>query len=147
MYQRKKVVVEKVAEEFRRLIASRYSDYIVYAYLFGSLVEGRATEESDIDIAIRFYDHVQRETRWRVVKEILGIISEDIDIVDLDRASPVLRMVVYSRGRLIYCRDRWILFLDQNKTIKLYNDYLHIARPYYRKMVEYLEKRTTKKIQ
>ncbi len=147
MYQRKKVVVEKVAEEFRRLIASRYSDYIVYVYLFGSLVEGRATEESDIDIAIRFYDHVQRETRWRVVKEILGIISEDIDIVDLDRASPVLRMVVYSRGRLIYCRNRWILFLDQNKTIKLYNDYLHIARPYYRKMVEYLEKRTTKKIQ
>ncbi len=140
------VVVERVVGRLRRVLEERFSDYVVYAYVFGSVVEGRGTCESDVDVALRFYDNVDRRVRWDIIKFLLADISEDIDIVDLGRASPVLRMVVYSRGKLVYCRDRWILFLDQNRTLKLYNDYLHIARPYYRKMVEYIERRASKEI-
>lgn len=141
-----KSIIDNVSSKLKIFVRNKYSDYIVYVYLFGSIIEERATRESDIDIAIRFYDHVSRGERWRIIKELLSMIDEDIDIVDLGRASPVLRMVVYSRGKLVYCRDRWILFLDQNRTVKQYNDYLYIAKPYYKKMVEYLEKRTVKKI-
>ncbi len=137
----------EVIEELKKIFREKFRDSIVYVYLFGSVAEGRATRESDIDIAIRFYDNVDQKIRWKIIKELLADIRWDIDIVDLEKASPVLRMAVYSRGKLIYCRDRWILYLDQNKTLKLYNDYLHIARLHYKKMVEYIERRASKKIQ
>ena len=142
----KRDVVDRVASVVREIVSTRYSDYIVYVYLFGSHVEGRATRESDVDVAIRFYSSVPRRTRWRIIKELLKTISEDIDIVDLEKASIVLRMAVYRSGKLIYCRDNWILFLDQNKTLKLYNDWLHISKPYYKRMVEYFERRDTKEV-
>lgn len=138
--------INRVASKLGGLVEDKYSKHIVYVYLFGSIVEGRCTEESDIDVAIRFYDHVPRETQWRIIKEILSIVDENIDIVNLGNASPIIRMTVYSRGKLIYCNNRDILFLDQNKTLKLYDDFLHIARPYRRKMVEYVERRSTKKV-
>jgi len=140
------MVVEKVVRRLRSILEERFSDYIVYAYVFGSVVEGRGTCESDVDVALRFYDSIDRRVRWNIIKFLLADISEDVDIVDLERVSPVLRMAVYSRGKLVYCRDRWILFLDQNRTLKLYNDYLYIARPYYRKMVEYIERRASKEV-
>ncbi len=139
-------IVGRVSSKLRRIIEERYREHIVYVYLFGSTVEGRSTRESDVDVAIRFYDHVPRELQWRIIKEILSLIDEDVDIVNLNRASPVLKMSVYSRGKLVYCNDRRILFLDQNRALKLYDDYLHIAKPYYEKMVKYVERRSTKKI-
>ncbi len=142
-----KTVIESVASKLRKLVEERYSKHVVYVYLFGSAVEGRATRESDVDVAIRFYDDTPREVQWSIIKDLLSAIDEDIDVVNLNRASPVLRMAIYSRGKLVYCNDRYILFLDQNRTLKLYQDFLHIAKPYYRKMVERIEKRITKEIQ
>ncbi len=141
-----KSVIDRIVPKLRKLVEERYSEYIVYVYLFGSVVKGRATRESDIDVAIRFYDHTSREIQWNIIKEILSIVDEDLDIVNLNRASPVLRMIVYSRGKLVYCNNRYILFLDQNKALKLYNDFLHIAKPYYKKMMEYVEKRVAEKV-
>lgn len=54
----KDLVAEKVSSKLRRIIEKRYREYVVYVYLFGSTIENRFTCESDVDIAIRFYDHV-----------------------------------------------------------------------------------------
>ncbi len=134
-------VIESIASKLRKLVEERYSKHVVYVYLFGSTAEGRATRESDVDVVIRFYDNTPREVQWSIVKDLLSTIDEDIDVVNLNRASLVLRMAVYGRGKLVYCNDRYILFLDQNRTLKLYQDFLHIAKPYYRKMIERIEKR------
>ncbi len=139
-----KRVVDKVLDKLRELFTKRYRDYIAYAYLFGSVVEGRATCESDIDIAIRFYNSVSKREQWRIVKEISGDVSEDIDLVILSIDSPVLCMSVFSHGVLFYCRDKWLLFLDHNRVLKLYNDFLYIARPYKERLMECIEKGITK---
>ena len=77
-----KSVIDRIVPKLRKLVEERYSEYIVYVYLFGSVVEGRATRESDIDVAIRFYDHTSREMQWNIIKEILSIVDEDLDIVN-----------------------------------------------------------------
>ncbi len=138
--------IEEFIEKMNALIKDRYREYVVYAYLFGSVVEGRATRESDIDVALRFYDHVSDRERFRVFKELLAIIDEDIDLVDLSKASIVLRMDVYSRGRIIYCSDREALFRDQLDTLKKFDDFRFIARWFKKRMVNDIERMFSKEI-
>lgn len=62
----------------------------------------------------------------------MSFIDEDVDVVNLNRASPVLKMSVYSRGKLVYCNNHNILFLDQNRAVKLYDDYPRDSRGFER---------------
>ena len=143
------VTKDKLKEFISRLgnvIEKQYNHLIAYVYLFGSVVEDRSTIESDIDVAVRFFDNVPRETRYQVFKELLSIVDENIDLVDLSRASTVLRMEVYNRGKLIYCKDKGLLYRDQIYTLKAYDDYLYVSRRFREKMVKYIERMLSKKI-
>ena len=53
----------------------------VECYIFGSVSEGRASEKSDIDIAIR---GLPPEKFFRVYGQLAMQISRAIDLVDLD---------------------------------------------------------------
>ncbi len=143
------VAEDKLKEFIDRLssiIERQYNHLIAYVYLFGSVIEDRSTIESDIDVAVRFFNNVSQETRYQVFKELLSIIDENIDLVDLSRASTVLRMEVYNRGKLVYCKDKDLLYMDQIYTLKAYDDYLHVSRRFREKMVRYIERMLSKKI-
>ena len=143
------VAEDKLKEFIDRLssiIERQYNHLIAYVHLFGSVIEDRSTIESDIDVAVRFFNNVSQETRYQVFKELLSIIDENIDLVDLSRASTVLRMEVYNRGKLVYCKDKDLLYMDQIYTLKAYDDYLHVSRRFREKMVRYIERMLSKKI-
>lgn len=84
---------------------------IAAAYLFGSLATGRATPQSDIDIAVLLMhvpdDPVERLGRQLELTDQLRQFSDrDMDVVVLNKAPIILRWQVLAHGRLLYQGDR-----------------------------------------
>jgi len=83
---------------------------VVLAYLFGSQAEGTAGPLSDVDIAVLLGPEVPRE-RWGDVQiDLIGDLTSlfhrnDVDVVILNRATPLLAHRVATQGRVIYEPD------------------------------------------
>ena len=74
-------------------------------WIFGSEARGTATEASDVDLAALF---VRRPPTIEVLdaRDAAGrVLGRDVDLVDLDRASPILAMQVLRHGRPVVDRN------------------------------------------
>ena len=80
---------------------------VVLAYLFGSQAEGKARPLSDVDIAVLLGPQVDRE-RWSQVQldligELMNLFHRnDVDVVILNRATPLLTHEVVRFGQVLY---------------------------------------------
>lgn len=107
-----------------------YSD-IEAVYLFGSHAEGRAREDSDIDLAL-----VGRRDRLEAQKiDLLADLTraglDRIDLVLLDGADPALRFEAVRPNRLIYARPEFVHGSYYSLALREYFDfepYLHVQR-------------------
>jgi len=70
-------------------------------WLFGSEAAGRATSRSDVDLGALFASRPSPSALAAVREEIEEIVGRSVDLVDLERASPVLAMQVLRHGRLV----------------------------------------------
>lgn len=83
---------------------------VVLAYLFGSQAEGTAGPLSDVDIAVLLGPEVPAG-RWSDVQlDLIGDLTslfhrDDVDVVILNRASPLLAHRVATQGQVIYEPD------------------------------------------
>ena len=77
---------------------------IAYASAFGSVPEGRARFDSDIDVAV-WTDPPLDTTRQRALMEMVAELGgRPVDLVDLREAGPLLLLNAL-RGRRLVCRD------------------------------------------
>lgn len=95
---------------------------VLLAYLFGSLSgTGKKAQRTpgDVDLAV-----LTRSGPAHVLKEALQEIldTDRLDLVDLRRASPVLRFEILSSGKPIYVSDENIRNRYEMETIQLYRD-------------------------
>ena len=96
----------------RAVLGARPVPGIVSAYVFGSLAEGRAHRDSDVDIGVLFDRQVYRDERSRFEAQIdlrrhlsPASVGRPVDIVVLNDAPPVFaRRIV--RGEQVFCADR-----------------------------------------
>jgi hypothetical protein len=77
------------------------------AYLFGSQAEDKAGTLSDVDIAVLLSFGVDREEWGQIQIELMGELMSlfqrnDVDVVILNRAKPLLAHQVALRGRVLY---------------------------------------------
>ncbi|MCR4405968.1 MAG: nucleotidyltransferase domain-containing protein [Anaerolineae bacterium] len=99
--------IEPYLSELQRTFHKRG---VILAYLFGSQAEGTAGPLSDVDIAVLLGPEVPRE-RWGDVQlDLIGDLAslfhrDDVDVVILNRASPLLAHRVTTRGQVIYEPD------------------------------------------
>jgi len=70
--------------------------------LFGSMASGTGYAESDLDLAVRGNSVLDLVALTNDVTRLLH--TDDVDLVDLRRASPLLMMEVAREGRLLYER-------------------------------------------
>ncbi len=82
---------------------------VVLLYLHGSVAAGTAREDSDVDIAVLFEnkpdDSVGATTA--IMQIFRGTIPEHkLDIAILNEASPLLKQIVASAGKLLYERSQ-----------------------------------------
>jgi uncharacterized protein len=75
-------------------------------WLFGSEAAGRATARSDIDLGALFATRPSPQSLLAVREELREIVGRAVDLVDLERASPIVAMQVLKHGRLVADYDR-----------------------------------------
>jgi predicted nucleotidyltransferase len=96
-------------------------------YLFGSLVSGRARPDSDVDTAVLVADKVicRDSFKYRLnrITELMDLLKrDDVDLVLLNQAPPLLAHRVLSRGKLIFERSASARIHFQVRTVNRYLD-------------------------
>jgi predicted nucleotidyltransferase len=105
------------------------------AYLFGSLAQqGPGTAPNDVDLAVWVSDAPAYRLRAPIV-DCLG--TERVDLVDLRRASPVLRFEILKTGRPLYVADKEFQERYEMQTVRVYRDTRYLRR----RQREYLKER------
>lgn len=84
---------------------SRVPDTIAL-YLFGSRARGDQHAESDLDLALLAARPLDTVERWKLQEDLARIARTNVDLVDLLKASAVLRVQVLKDATVILDRDR-----------------------------------------
>jgi len=98
------VDLEPYLPELKRIFEQRG---VVLAYLFGSQAEGKAGPLSDVDVAVLLGLHVDREQWFHTQLDLIGDLTglfqrDDVDVVILNEATPVLAYEVARFGQVLY---------------------------------------------
>ena len=104
---------------------------VVLCYLHGSVAKGLAREDSDIDVAVLFDRESPDpiEATGAIIRALQGLAPErDLDIAILNEASPLLKQVVASTGKLLYVRSAEDELRFQIRAMHEYEDSRHIVR-------------------
>jgi predicted nucleotidyltransferase len=93
-------------------------------FLFGSVAEGRAGAESDLDLAIVPSGAGLRERRLDLLSALVRAGLDDVDLVFLDTADVVLRYEAVRPNFLIYARESFDRGEYYSRTLREYWDFL-----------------------
>jgi len=91
-------------------------------WLFGSEAEGKERQGSDVDLAALFRRQPKGLELLDARTELEEILHRDVDLVDLDHASPILGMQVLRRGRLLMDRNPRRRSSFSGRTLSMYED-------------------------
>jgi predicted nucleotidyltransferase len=114
------------------------------AYLFGSQAEGKAGPLSDVDIAVLLGPHVAREQWFKVQLDLMGALMslfhrDDVDVVILNQATPVLAHEVVQSGQILYEARPGIRTDFELATLRRYVDTEPLRRLQDRRLLERVE--------
>jgi len=107
---------------------------VIFAYLFGSCVEGKVGKISDIDIAVYFDDKltssVMFDKKLKIMAELSSLLDKDeIDIVILNDAYPIIEHRIIKNGKVIFSIDESRRIDYEVKAVMRYLDF----KPYIEK--------------
>ena len=114
--------LQKELEEF----ALQHENFLL-VFLFGSIARGFSTDESDVDIAVMF----ERVPDFFGLNDLKDQLSrragKEVDLITLNRASPIIKMQVLRYGLLVKKNER-----DYNEffvsTVREYCDLKYVRR-------------------
>jgi predicted nucleotidyltransferase len=101
---------------------------VLLAYLFGSQATGKTGPLSDIDIAVYFDETLDNNERFDLRLVVLGELTDlfktdEIDLVVLNDAPPLLAHRVIKDGMLLFCSDDKIRVEHEVKAVMKYLDW------------------------
>jgi predicted nucleotidyltransferase len=105
---------------------------VLLVYLYGSLGKGLAG--NDIDLAVLSRNKPVYQLREKIADTL---VTERIDLVDLESASPLLRFEIISTGRALYVADESQRERFELATLHLYRD----TAPLRLRQEDYLKRR------
>lgn len=118
MAQTKKLIS---AEEIKDRLKPVFQDEgLQLVLLFGSVVSGGSHRHSDIDIAFLFDTTVDILSLTNRVIRLLHV--DNIDVIDLRRASPLLKFSAVNKGNLLYEREDGIFNTFYSLAFRMYID-------------------------
>jgi len=79
---------------------------LLLAYAFGSLASGRASLDSDADVAVLGARPLNVERRRELIRSVAQVTGRPVDLVDLHDAGMPLLRIILTEGRELFCRDR-----------------------------------------
>ena len=103
--------MEEATDFVRRMLAADDVEGLASLYIFGSVAEGRAHADSDLDVGVlldrcRYPDENSRFHQRLLLSMTLSRFGgPDADVVILNDAPPLLGRAIVTRGKRIICRD------------------------------------------
>ncbi len=70
-------------------------------YVFGSVAREQGRHDSDVDLAFLTGRAVDPVARWHVQERLASTLGRDVDLVDLQSASTVMRIQVIGEGLVL----------------------------------------------
>jgi predicted nucleotidyltransferase len=103
------------------------------AYLFGSQATRRTHPSSDIDVAVLLDESLTLDERFAERLQLLDDLSrifgtDQVDLVMLNEASPLLAYETLRHGVLLYCVDAQTRIEFQVRTLRAYEDTIPLRR-------------------
>lgn len=79
--------------------------------IFGSLAQGTAGPESDVDIAVYGRRILSEKEKINLTYELCNIFqTEKVDLVDIKTASPLLKKNIFENHTVLYQKDPFLLY-------------------------------------
>ncbi len=97
-------------------------------WVYGSEATGTATADSDIDLAGLFRRRPEGLEIFDARSDLVEILHREVDLVDLDRVSPILGMQVLKHGRLVVDRSPVRRHVSYFRILSLYDDLMPLRR-------------------
>ncbi len=121
-----KKILNNIFKEFPPILES---NNIICAYIFGSLARGNSGKLSDVDIAVYVSSSLNRYEKFdlkiKLMKELGRILKTDnIDILILNDAPPMLKHRVIKEGKIIYYREKEMMIDFEVRAVMEYLDFL-----------------------
>ncbi len=95
----------RLAAEVVRALESSGIEDVVAVYLFGSAARECMRDDSDVDLAFMTSASEDVVSVFDAAQSLAERLRRSVDLVDLKRASSVMRLQVLSRGRRILATD------------------------------------------
>ncbi len=92
--------------------------------LFGSYARGTQNSESDIDIAIKPKNKIDKKTIFIISNKLADELNREIDLINLnDELSDSFRYEILITGKTLYCEDT---FKFEMYKLDMYKEYLEL---------------------
>lgn len=127
-------IIEKCKE-----VLMEYKE-ILFAYVFGSYVQGKIRLDSDIDIAIYLEDEIDLDRYLAIKMKLTEVCKREVDLVILNEATPLLKYEIYRNNIPIFSRNRDIEARYKVKLLFEYNDIKRYLDMAYQKNIERIRK-------
>lgn len=105
---------------------------VLVAYLFGSHARGLETSKSDIDIAVLLSEVPDKALEYylHLERRLAEVLENDIDLVFLNDAPPLLKYQVIKYGRLLFSKDERVRVMFEVKSLCEYLDFSRVLKRY-----------------
>ena len=108
---------EEIKERLSSVLADKTLQLVL---LFGSLATGKGHRRSDVDIGFLFDSATDILDLTNKVTRFLG--NDNVDVVDLRRASPLLRFAAARNGIILYEREPGLFSRFYSLSYRMYVD-------------------------
>lgn len=118
---------QEIIHKLTKLFSSKPE--IILAYLFGSIAEGKTHKFSDVDVAVYYKKEPPLKHHLELLNDVCGTLETDeVDVVNMNTASPIIVHDILSFGKLLICRDDNFYVNLRIKTLREYDDMMHILK-------------------
>lgn len=102
-------------------IIKNHQPKVQIMYLFGSHAKAQQQESSDIDLAIKTEESISNTEIYDLRQELAAHLNQDVDLIDLEKASTLLRNEVVQGGTRLYCAPH---FDRKRYELRIISEYL-----------------------
>ena len=120
-------------------ILEKYEN-IIFAYIFGSYVQGKVRADSDLDIAIYLRNKMDVNEYLEIKMRLSEACKREVDLIILNDATPLLKYQIYKNNILLFTRDKSIETRYKVKTLFEYSDMKRYLDLSYNKTIDRLKK-------
>lgn len=113
-------------EKIKQIIELASQSNINYLYLFGSQARKNINLRSDFDFAVKFDTKKIKDTfdaKLELMANLSKILQkEDVDVVNIEEADPLLHFNILKDGVVIYEKDKHERTMDRVRAMNIYRD-------------------------